>query len=141
MTRWDAKVIYDEISVALKAIAQKHNLETSQLKMAYDDSEIRFNFKANVLGDNGNKVVTAANENSALRALLREGYKVLNGDVKVLGAEVKVNGIPGKVVIVDYKSNRPKYPFVVKTAKGDLYKLTVATIGNALKIEREPTAF
>ena len=125
MDRTVAKAIHADITEALKEIAAKYGLESTGSKVTWTDSDFKVSAKFNILDPStGSKQVTFAMANHAKILLINAGMNEV--PETIIGKEVYIRGL-GLSKIVDIKSNRRKYPFVVECPKGR-YKVTAMDV-------------
>lgn len=126
MKRSEINKIYDEMKDAVKAVADKYSLQSSQFKLTYSDSDLLFKIHLDIIADNGNKVITKAAQSKAAFALAKTNAAT----DEPLGKTYDFERI-GIATIVDYNSRCYKYPFIVKTKTGKMYKVSVNSVAKA----------
>ncbi len=128
MTKAKVEMIYDEMMEAINKIAEKYNIKTNGARVNYSESEFNLTVKMNIMGDDGKKVITSANQSRAAWALMSTSA---HGCDNPLGKKITISEI-GECTIVDYNSRCSRYPFIVENSRGKQWKVTAKMVGDAL---------
>lgn len=114
------------LNLALEDVAKMYGIVLSLGNMRYSNNEVKMKLTANIgtandlALENSDKVKDDLNYLSMLYDLPKD----------LFGKEIKIGG--EDFIILDSKSSRPKYPFIVTGTNGRKYKMSVEQIRSGI---------
>ena len=116
ITKLDVKVLRREMNEALATIASKHNVNLVTGNCRYNSKNATFKIELSLLDDDGEV------EDKKLIALRQYYPNLVNKHIKLNDGT--------DTTVVGYNSRAKKYPFIVSTKSGQLFKITERTVKN-----------
>jgi hypothetical protein len=115
----------DDFAEAVKTLELKYQVKITLPNISYNEAGLTTKMSVDNITDSGEKLVdprVLAYKNLEARAAL-QGKFPLSDSEPVIGKNVALkSGIKG--VIIDFDRKKFKYPFIVKTVEGIMYKIT-----------------
>lgn len=123
MDRIIAKQMNEEFSKMMEDFAKKYGLTAQGSRLSYNDFSCEFKIKLAKADESGVRVANENMESHAQWDLVKKGIKYSG---KIMGNKFNINRL-GECEIIDFNT-RAKYNFVVRTNRGETYRVTANQI-------------